>query len=318
MIGFFLALIIILAVGLPMGIFKFANYRLPGERSGTKLNLKLIIKAAAIVILAFVVSAIQPIEVQRINAGSVGLKIDRFGNSKGVPIARPCKGWVFYNSWVTDVVEYSIGQNHAKYDVFTVTTKGGFPLNVKPEFNYALKPDKAADLYINLLKGNYNFSSLEDNFLKTATELSLNNASNKYPIDSIFNDKQGYNKAVADELNRELAAYFTVSQINPGTVAPPELKEVIIAKTNAIQKAQQAELDKITAIANAQTKIENAKGDSAEKVINAAGEAEAIKLKTREVSPTYVEYIKWLNAGPEVPRVPSTTLGSNTGYLIKQ
>jgi regulator of protease activity HflC (stomatin/prohibitin superfamily) len=96
------------------------------------------------------------------------------------------------------------------------------------------------------------------------------------------------------------------------------LAEVIKSKTEAIQKAQQAELDKITAQAEAETKIAQAKGDSAQAVITAAGEAEAIKLKTRELSPTYVEYIRWVNANGDVPRVPSTVLGSNTPLIYNK
>jgi len=310
LVGLGFAVLVLLLLGIPFGIFKASNY------NDANLN-KQLPRTITIGILTLIVLFFEPINIQRIDAGSVGLKIDRVGNNKGIPVIQPVKGWVWYNAWTTDVIEYSIKQNHVSYQGFVVTTKGGFPLTVAPSFNYALKPEKAGDLYINLLKGS-NFSSLESNFLSTATQLSLNNASNFYPIDSIFNNKQGYNAAVAAELNRELSAYFVVTQINPGTVAPPELKDVIVAKTNAIQSAQRAQLEKITAENNAQTKIANARGDSAQLVISAQAEAVAIKLKTSEISPTYVEYVKWVNAGTDVPRVPATILGSNTGYLFKQ
>ncbi len=160
------------------------------------------------------------------------------------------------------------------------------------------------------------FKNLEDNWLATATNIALNNASNNYTIDSIFNNKQHYQQEVEKELNKELSLYFTVTQINPGVIPPDELADVIKSKTEAIQKAQQAELDKITAQAEAETKIAKAKGDSAQAVITAAGEAEAIKLKTRELSPTYVEYIRWVNANGDVPRVPSTVLGGSNGFML--
>lgn len=305
--GLGFALLVVLLIGGPLGVLRISNY------DETKYK----VRAFVVALLAILVFCFEPIKVERIDAGSVGLKIDRAGNNKGIPVAVPVKGWVFYNAWFSDIVEYPIRQNHVAYAAFSVTCKGGFPMDVTPSFNYALKPERVADLYIHLLKGT-NFSSLEENYLKTATMLSLNNASNYYPIDSIFNNKAGYNKAVENELNRELSAYFYVTQINPGTVAPPELKQVIIDKTNAVQNAQKAELQKITAIADAQTKMANARGDSAEKVINALADAKVIELKTKELSPTYVEYIKWSNAGDNVPRVPSTILGSGTSYLMKQ
>lgn len=313
MITFAIFVLSLLVLGTLMGSFRLSNYQGP-DKDLEPPNGSQIVKTVVVLIVSTVIAFVQPIEIQRIDAGNVGLKIDRVGNSKGVPVAQPVKGWVFYNSWVTDVVEYSIRQNHVAYTAFVVTTKGGFPLNVAPSFNYALKPEKAAELYINLLKGN-DFKTLESNFLMTATNLSLNNASNKYPIDSIFNNKQGYNQAVSEELNRELSAYFVVTQINPGTVAPPELQEVISAKTNAVQKAQQAELDKITAQAQAETKVATARGDSAALVIAAQAEAEAIKQKQREVTPNYIDYIKWSRWDG---KLPSTTLGGNTSVLLNK
>ena len=293
-------------LGIIFGAFKKQNLMSPAGR------LKIPAKLILIFIAAVIISVLQPVKVQRIDAGNVGLKIDRVGDNKGRPQVQPVKGWVFYNAWLTDVVEYSIRQNHVSYDNFTVTTKGGFPMSVAPSFNYALGPGGAADLYINLLKGS-SFSDLKTNFLMTATQLALNNASNKYAIDSIFNDKEGYNMAVAHELNKELAAYFVVSQINPGSVPPQELADVIKAKTETIQRAQQAELDKITAIAQAETKIAQAKGDSAALVIAAQADAEAIRLKQTQLSPQYIEFIKWQKWDGALP---STSLGTNTSVLL--
>lgn len=331
MISISLFIVSFFILGTIVNAFKFSSYKnapyteddyktgklsYRSDIGKSSLNIPQIIKTIVVLFLSFIIAAIQPIGIQRIDAGNIGLKIDRIGNNKGIPVARPVKGWVFYNNWTTDVVEYSIRQNHVSYKDFTVTTKGGFPMKVSPSFNYSLKPEKAVDLYINLLKGG-SFNSLEDNFLNTATALALNNASNKYPIDSIFNNKEGYNAAVAQELNRELSAYFIVTQINPGSVPPPELADIIKSKTETIQKAQRAELDKITAKAEAETKIIRSRGDSAAVVIAAQAAAEEIKIKQREITPTYVEFIKWNTASPELPRVPSTVLGSSSVLLSK-
>lgn len=298
---FFLALIIL---GGFLGAFKKLNYT----------NRSQLFKTAMAIIVAAAIAIIQPIGLQRIDAGNVGLKIDRVGNNKGIPVARQVKGWVIYNKWFTEVVEYSIRQNHVSYPDFTVTTKGGFPMKVNPSYNYALKPEKAVDLYIHLLKGG-TFSSLESNFLQTATTLALNNASNKFAIDSIFNNKEGYNMAVAEELNKELDNYFVVTQINPGSVPPPELADVIRAKTETIQRAQQAELDKLTAQAEAETKIAKARGDSAALVIEAKAQAEAIRQKQKELTPNYIDFIKWSQWDG---KLPTTTLGSGTNVLLNK
>lgn len=313
MISLLITVIAFLLLGTVFKSFNAQSYKGP-DNDFDPPNFKHIVKTAVVLIVSIMIGTMQPISVQRIDAGNVGLKIDRIGNSKGIPVARQVKGWVFYNSWATDVVEYSIRQNHVGYKDFTVTTKGGFPMKVSPSFNYSLKPDKAAELYINLLKGG-SFSSLEDNFLFTATTLALNNASNKYPIDSIFNNKEGYNHSVSEELNKELSSYFVVTQINPGSVPPPELAEVIKAKTETIQKAQQAELDRITAEAQAFTKIATARGDSAAKVIEAQALALAIRLKQQEITPNYIDYIKW---SAWDGKLPTTQLSSGAGVLLQR
>lgn len=272
-------------------------------------------------VLAFIVlvlfTFINPISVQRIDAGNVGLKVDRVGNSRGIPVAIPVKGWVFYNSWTTDVVEYSIRQQHIQYGKFSVPTKGGTPMDVTPSYNYALKPDKAAEVYINLLKGG-DFDQLKDTWLATATTIAMKNATNEFPIDSIFNHQSIYQQAVEKEINKEVSKYFVVSQINPGQITPPSMANILQSKAQAIQQAQQAELDRKTADAQAYTKIATARGDSAAAVIQAAASAEAIRLKTKELSDNYIQYIKWIDVDPTVPRVPSTMLGSGTNVLLNK
>lgn len=273
-----------------------------------------VLKVIAIFVAIGFVSALNPLEVQRIDAGNVGLKIDRVGNDKGIPVARPCKGWVFYNSWTTDVAEYSIRQQHAQYSKFSVPTKGGTPMDVAPSYNYALKPEKASEVYINLLKGG-SFEQLKDTWLLTATTIAMKNATNEFPVDSIFNHQSVYQQAVEAEINKEVSKYFTVSQINPGQITPENMKGILDQKAKSIQEAQQAELSRITAVANAQTLIATARGDSAKAVIDASGRAEAIRREQAVLTPQYIEFIKWSHWDGALP---TTSLGGNTSVLLSK
>ena len=293
----------ILAIGL--GLFKKSTYI--DDRDDVIFSG--IIKAVVTFIVALIVGLVQPIAATRIDAGNVGIKVDRIGDDKGQPKAIPVKGIVFYNDWYSDIKEFSIRQNPVTYTKFSVTTKGGFPVNVGPSFNYSLKPEKAVALYIDLLK-NGDFESLKDTWLSTATSIALNNSTNRFTIDSIFNNKEAYQREVELELNKQVSKYFLVSQINPNIVPPKELSDVIKNKTEAIQKAQQAELDKITAEANAQTQIAQARGDSAQAVIAASGRAEAVRKEQQYLTPMYIEYLKVQKWKGDVP---STVLGSSGG-----
>ena len=337
MVTFLIAVIITAIIAIPLGVFKFSNYRDQAvwteedrnldmchnsdigryKKQGYEaINLKHVLKAISMIVLFFIIWSFLPLGIQRIDAGNVGLKVDRVGNEKGIPVARPCKGWVFYNTWTTDVLEYSIRQFHVEYRTFQVAAKGGTLIPVKPSFNVYLKADKAVEVYIHLLKG-ADLESLKGTWLANATTLALRNATNRFTPDSIFNHAADYQQAVKEELVLQVGKYFDIdNQLNPGQSPPESMKGILQAKANAVQAAQQAELDRQTADAQAYTKVAQAKGDSAALVIAAAKETEAIKLKTREISPTYVEYIRWLNANPDIPRVPSTVLGSGTNYLF--
>ncbi len=345
MISFALALIVSLLIATFLGLFNFKKWKIEPENAfvtqeeydssrswsnngynvgdrkrntdDPKLNIYHLFKAIGVLVLFLFLWTVSPLGVQRIDAGCVGLKIDRIGNDKGIPVARPVKGWVFFNEWTTDVVEYSIRQNHIGYGKFSVPTKGGVPMDVAPSFNYSLKPEKAAEVYINLLKGG-DFDQLKDSWIATATNIALKNATNEFNIDSIFNHQSTYQQSVEKELNKEMSKYFVVSQINPGQVTPPSMANILNEKGQAIQQAQKAELTRITAVAQAQADMAKARGDSASRVISAAGEAEAIRLTTRELSDNYVQYIKWVNANPDVPRVPQTVLGSGTNVLLSK
>ena len=87
MISLILGLLVASALATTLGVFKSANYR-----NGL---IKPILKCAVVVVVFILVLVINPIGLQRIDAGCVGIKIDRIGNEKGIPVARPVKGWVF-------------------------------------------------------------------------------------------------------------------------------------------------------------------------------------------------------------------------------
>lgn len=87
---------------------------------------------------------------------------------------------------------------------------------------------------------------------------------------------------------------------------PKQSIKKIIAKQNAETSKQQLE----QSVAEANKKIAAARGDSAEAVIRAAGQAEAIKKLQQQLTPEYIEYTKvtrWNGA------YPSTLLGSGVG-----
>ena len=82
-----------------------------------KLNISNLFKAIGVLVLFLFLWAVSPLGTQLIDSGKIGLSISRIGNDKGIPVVRPVKGLVFYNTWMTDVEEVSIGQFSIKYNL---------------------------------------------------------------------------------------------------------------------------------------------------------------------------------------------------------
>jgi len=265
-------------------------------------------------VLAFVITLIivaaNPINVERIDAGHVGIKVSNVGDDRGVGRTEYVTGWVFYNSWISRIYEFPIHQQHIDYESNDIVTKGGFRATIKPSFNYSINPRNVADMFQNLRVG---VTEMEQGWLKNAIIGSVNDVANRYTVDSIFNHREGFEADIVKECNKRVSKWFNVSQLRTNIVPPTEISESIVAKTRAIQEAQVAENRRQVAVAEAERKIAEARGDSAQAVIQAAGRAEAIKREQLALTPLYIDYLKIQKWSGQVP----TTVAGNSGLMIQ-
>jgi hypothetical protein len=308
MIGFITFVLAFIIIGLILGVFRPSTYKDPGNGRFKAKNLWRVIAA---VFGAWVIAIINPIDVERIDAGHVGIKVSNVGDSRGVGKTEYVTGWVFYNSWISRIYEFPIHQQHIDYEEADIVTRGGFRATIKPSFNYSINAGNVADMFQNLRVG---VKEMEQGWLKNAIIGSVNDVANRYTVDSIFNHREEFESAIIKESNKRVLLWFNVSQLRTNIVPPKEISESIIAKTRAIQEVQVAENQRQVAVADAERKIAQAKGDSAKAVIEAAGRAEAIKKEQLSLTPLYIEYIKIQKWNGEVP---TTVAGSNSGFLIQ-
>lgn len=280
------------------------NFNLKTEK------LKWIAKPLIIVLLGVIISAINPFSLERVDAGHIGLKVNLTGDERGVSDYTYKTGWVVFNNWTEKLYEFPTFQQHIDYNVQTVITKGGFSADIKPSFNYALVSTTVGDMFQNL---RLPIKEVEQGWLKTAIVGSVNDVANKWAVDSIFNHREQFESAIVVECNKRISKWFTVSQLRTNITPPPALQSAIEAKTKALQDVQVAENQKQVAIADAMRKIAIARGDSAQVVIEASGEAEAMKRKQLTLSPLYIEYLKiqqWDGKNP------TTVLGNGASTII--
>jgi regulator of protease activity HflC (stomatin/prohibitin superfamily) len=272
-------------------------------------NTSLIVKVVAIFVITIIASIAQPFAIEKVDSGYKGIKVSLVGSQRGVTNYQYKTGWVVYNTWTEQMLEFPTFQQHIEYDDQQVITKGGFPATIKPTFNYSLKESNIGDMFVNL---RLDVKQVEQGWLKNAIIGAVNDVANTWEVDSIFGHRQQFEASIVAECNVRLAKWFNVSQLRTNITPPEALQEAIISKTKAIQQAEASEQQALTAIAEGKRKVAVARADSAETIINAQASALAIKIKQNQLSPLYIEYIKAQAWDGKLPR----TVAGNGGTFL--
>ncbi len=249
---------------------------------------------------------------ERIDAGSVGLKVNMTGGNQGVAKMEYVTGWCFYWKAFQKVYEFPTFQQHKEYDPYEVPAKGGTMFTVHPIFNYNLSAGEVGSMFQRYRR---TLGELENGFIKTSMVTAIREVTNTFTADSILNNQAGYDAAIYEKLNKELAPYFQITQFTANLIPDPILKTSIINKAKAVQDAQAAIAQQQVTRANAEIEIINATRDSVVLMKGANAEANAIKVKQEALqqSPQYVELVKaqkWNGA------LPQYMFGGNTMPMI--
>ena len=311
MIGLLTFIVTLIVLGVTFKLFSIDTYlkkvekEYRGEKyTETESNAMGYVKLVGTVIAAVIISFLNPYDVERVDSGHVAILVENLGDSKGMSKVEYKRGWVLYNSFTQRYYEFPVFQQHIDYEENVVITKGGFQATIKPSFNYALNPTTVDNMFQNL---RVDIKTVEQGWLKNAIISSVNDVANLFTVDSIFNHRAEFEQAIIAEANKRVGKWFTVSQLRTNIAPPPAITASIEEKTKAVQEAQAAVQRTLVATAEAQEKIARAKGDSAQAVIKAAGEAMANKLKQQTITPLLIqlEYInKWDGKLPVYGTVP--------------
>jgi regulator of protease activity HflC (stomatin/prohibitin superfamily) len=272
-------------------------------------NHNLLFKSLGIFVVALLIGAIQPYAIEKVDSGYKGIKVSLIGSKRGVTNYQYKTGWVVYNTWTEQMLEFPTFQQHIEYDDQQLITRGGFPATIKPTFNYSLKEENIGDMFVNL---RLSIKDIEQKWLKNAIIGAVNDVANTWEVDSIFGHRQAFEAAIVAECNLRLSKWFNVSQLRTNITPPEALQDAIIAKTKAIQQAEASEQQALTAIAEGKRKVAVARADSAEMIINASAAAMSIKIKQTQITPMYIEYLK---AQAWDGKLPTTVAGGNGMFL---
>jgi regulator of protease activity HflC (stomatin/prohibitin superfamily) len=251
---------------------------------------------------------------ERIDAGHVGVKVNLYGDNKGVDNVTEVTGMVFYNPFTHSIYEFPTFVQHKEYvgdNSFIVNSKDGSEFHVSPIINYSVQREKVPSIFS---KYRRELSSIEEGFLKTAVFDAFRLATNKYTADELIGNRQQYEIEVRRILESQLLKEgFTIAQFTSNLVYPETFKKAIEAKNNAVQAALRAENEVKTAEAQAKIKIATAEGNAKAMLTSAKAEAEANSLKQKTLTQMLLQQ-QWIDKWNG--KLPETMLGNGQNIML--
>ena len=278
-------------------------------------KIKKMIKVIGGVIATIVVSIFLLASCERIDAGHVGVKVNLYGDDKGVSNVTEVTGVVFYNPITHNIYEFPTFIQHKEYtgdNSFIVNSKDGSEFHVSPIINYSVQREKVPAIFS---KYRRSLDQIEEGFLKTAVFDAFRLATNKYTADQLISNRAQFEVEVRRLLEGQLLREgFVVNQFTSNLIYPDSFKNAINAKNNAVQAALMAENKVKQAEAEAKIKVATAEGNAQALLTQSKAEAEANRMKQATLTPLLIQqqYIdKWNGVLPQYGAVPQLFKGVN-------
>lgn len=245
---------------------------------------------------------------ERIDAGHVGVKVNLYGDNKGVADVTEVTGMVFYNPITHSIYEFPTFIQHKEYtgdNAFVVNSKDGSEFHISPIINYSVQREKVPYIFA---KYRRTLENIEDGFLKTNIYDAFRMTANAYTAEELISNRQVFENKVRHTLDSTLVREgFIINQLTSNLVYPETFKKAIEAKNNAVQSALMAENKVKQAEAEAKIKVATAEGNAQAMLTSAKAEAEANRMKQVTLTPLLLqlEYInKWDGKLPVYGQVP--------------
>lgn len=224
-------------------------------------------KVLNLLVLAIVVLSTTSCGYERVDAGYEGIKVNLYGDNKGVDNVSLVTGAIWYNPITTAVYEYPTFVQTVDYEPFSINAKDGSSFTVDPTISLKIVDGKSPEVFVKYRKDNISdvINTTLYNYVKNAFRIELN----KYTTDELVSKREEFEKAIEDRLKKELIAEnFQLEQMTSGLKYPETLVRSIDAKNSAIQDALRAE-----------NEVKTIEAEAKKKVAEAQGEAEALKIK---------------------------------------
>jgi len=255
-------------------------------------------------LIAFAVALIVAIGIitttERVSAGNVGVVY----STKGTEAETLSQGWHFFVSPFKHVKQFPISQQqivfsndpadynekeHADWSIDAPANGGMVKINLTVNYNFM--PDRVVQLYqqFNGMDGEAIVESRVQNSIIAYTK----EVTPHFSVMDIYSDqKSQVNQELTEYLDERLSEEYGI-HVSQALVIDVELDATLQAKIQAKEQAKQdaeiAELDRQTAIAQAETDKTKAQAAADVKIIEANAEAEANRIIAASITPELIQ-----------------------------
>lgn len=251
------------------------------------------------IFVAFLVAVGVVLCTERIHTGYVGVVY----SAKGVEQQTISQGWHFMSP-LKHVSEFPITQQrvvfsnapsdygakeHADWHIDAPANGGTIAINLTVNYNFL--PEHVVELYTKF--GGMDGESLMESKIQNDIIAYVKEVTPQFSVMQIYSDdRAGVNTAITNYLNEKLTAEYGINVSSALIVdAQPDdtLMQKIRAKEQAKQDAEIAELNKQTALAQAETDKVKAQTEADVKMIEAQAEADANKVLSESITPELIQ-----------------------------
>lgn len=246
-------------------------------------------------IMGAMIATMMAMSCTRINAGYEGIKVNLYGDRRGVDDVTLVTGMVWFNPITTAVYEYPTFIQTVDYPAFTINAKDGSQFTIDPTINLNMIPGTASAVFVKYRRPmNEVIEEVLFTHVKNAYRIKLSN----YTTDELVSKREEFEKATEDYLREVLLKEnFELGEMTSGLKYPASLEASITAKNEAVQKSQKA-----------QNELELVKAEAEKMLVAARAEKEANLLKTQALTPQVLEQLwieKWDGHLPQYGQVPT-------------
>lgn len=251
------------------------------------------------IFVAFLIAVGVVLCTERVHTGYVGVVY----SAKGVEQQTISQGWHFMSP-LKHVSEFPITQQrvvfsnapsdygtkeHADWHIDAPANGGTIAINLTVNYNFL--PEHVVELYTKF--GGMDGESLMESKIQNDIIAYVKEVTPQFSVMQIYSDdRAGVNTAITDYLNEKLTAEYGINVSSALIVdAQPDdtLMQKIRAKEQAKQDAEIAELNRQTALAQAETDKVKAQTEADVKMIEAQAEADANKVLSESITPELIQ-----------------------------